>query len=82
LLNHRRGGYSPRFISLQQKKLLRMAARYLRADFGEGLTPIELKDAQALARLIWLLSTENKSLREALAKARRAIKDYERMLTQ
>lgn len=39
-------------------------------------------DAQALARLIWLLSVENKSLREALAKARQAIKDYERMATR
>ena len=80
LLNHRRGGYSARMVSLPQKKLLRMASRFLKADSGEGLTRVEFKDARSFVYLLRLLSTENEELREALGKARQAIRDYERIL--
>jgi hypothetical protein len=80
LLNHRRGGYSERFVTVPQKRLLKAAARFLRADLGEGLTRLELKDAQSLVRLLRALSTENEELREALTKARQQIRDYEWML--
>lgn len=82
LLAHRQGGYSERFVPIPQKRLLRVAARFLRADMGEGLTQIELKDAQMLVRLLRFLSIENEKLREALSRARQQIRDYERLMAR
>lgn len=63
-----------------QAQLLRAASRYLKANLGQGLTPLEFKDAKGLVRLIGSVYRENDSLRDALSKARLRIRDLERML--
>lgn len=63
-----------------QQTLLRQAARFLQANLGQGLTPLEFRDAKELVALITSVHRENGELRSILAKARRRIQDYEAML--
>ena len=72
----------PRGAPLDQRKVVRGASRFLRANLGEGLTPVEFKDAKSFARLLELLHTDNARLRESLSKARRQIRDLERALAR
>ena len=80
LLNRRARGQDERAHLKSQQVMLRSAQRYLKANLGEGLTPLEFRDAKDLVRLLTMLYRENTELRDGLIKARRQIRDLERAL--
>lgn len=85
LLAHRARAHheaEERFQMPRQKRLLVSADRFLRANQGEGLTPMEFRSAEDLVRFLAEIYRENAELREALAKARAQIRDYEQWARQ
>lgn len=82
LLAHRQRGEQERFAMPRQKRMLLAAARYLRANMGEGLTPIELRSAEDLVRFLGALYRDNAELREALGKAQGQIRDLTKELAR
>ena len=83
LLAHRTRAHTEateRFQMPRQKRMLVAAGRFLRANQGEGLSPMELRSAEDLVRYLSAIYREAAGLRETLAKVQAQIHDYERMM--
>lgn len=82
LLKHRKRNAEPRGALPSQRRLVLAASRFLRANLGEGLTPVEFTSAKGLVDWLRALHRENGELRVALTKSRQRVRDLERMLAR